>query len=384
MSFPFSAFFRPARSAWGNAPRFVFTGIVVLVYATCFWEHTLPFPGARGAACLGAGLAFALLGLADLGAVCQEAGLAGKLAYVAIQTALLAVMLWTSRLSGELDICIYPLVGVMVAILPAIWGAAGVTFIYALTVGMEGHFYGTHAAQHWAIGMLPAFGFDIMFTLLAIKANAARVRAEELSAEVERLAVVQERNRLAREIHDSLGHYLTTIHAQLQGAEAVHGSDPGRALKALGQARELARDALVEVRHSVEALKAEPAQQPLDTRLRILAAAAEGWGVVVTVTVLGPPRALPPDAEHALYRSAQEGLTNVRKHAQARRAAVELDYRDGACVRVGIVDDGCGAAATDAGHGLRGVRERIEALGGRVSAASPAEGGFRLQVEIPA
>ena len=217
-----------------------------------------------------------------------------------------------------------------------------------------------------------------------MREKSERYRAEALSAEIEKLAVIQERNRLAGEIHDSLGHYLTTIHVQLEAARAIHAADPAGALEAVAKAQDLSRDALVEVRRSVGALQADKAPVPLVARLRDLASVTDGWGAAVSLEVLGAARGLAPGTEHALFRAAQEGLTNVRKHAQARSARVTLDYRDPARVVVRVIDDGRGAEYAAIGRGLEGLHARISALGGRVLAENQPNGGFGLQVEIPA
>lgn len=248
---------------------------------------------------------------------------------------------------------------------------------------VEDYFYGHGSVLPYSISLLPALGFVVIFTRIAVREKAARARAESLSDEVGRLAVIRERNRLAREIHDSLGHYLTTLHVQLEAARTIHAEDPVRALEAVAKAQGLARDALVEVRRSVGALQADSAPAPLTERLRDLAAATDGLGAKVSIEVLGTARNLAPEAEHALFRAAQEGLTNVRKHAHARTAAVIMDYRDAGRVLVRVTDDGRGAASAPAGHGIGGLRQRIAALGGTVVAGNPAEGGFCLQVEIP-
>jgi signal transduction histidine kinase len=171
---------------------------------------------------------------------------------------------------------------------------------------------------------------------------------------------------------------------QLEAARAIHSADPSRALEAVAKAQGLVRDALVEVRRSVGALQADSVPVPLTARLNGLALATDGWGAAVSLEVCGESRALAPEVEHALFRATQEGLTNARKHAQAQSVLVMLDYRDSRRVFVRVTDDGRGAAAGPAGHGLAGLRERIAGLGGRVVAESQPGGGFRLQVEIPA
>jgi signal transduction histidine kinase len=94
---------------------------------------------------------------------------------------------------------------------------------------------------------------------------------------------------------------------------------------------------------------------------------------------------MPLGLEHALFRSAQEGLTNVRKHASATAVEVSLDYRTAGRVLLAITDNGLGGNGTDAtGFGLVGIRERIEVLGGRVAAGNRPGGGFALSIEVPA
>ena len=104
-----------------------------------------------------------------------------------------------------------------------------------------------------------------------------------------------------------------------------------------------------------------------------------------SVQIEGVARPLPSGVEHALFRAAQEGLTNVRKHAGAQEASLVLDFRAPDQVRLEIADNGRGAPSVDPrGFGLVGLRERIELLGGRVEAGPRPEGGFRLRVEVPA
>jgi signal transduction histidine kinase len=105
-----------------------------------------------------------------------------------------------------------------------------------------------------------------------------------------------------------------------------------------------------------------------------------------TLAVEGEPRKLPPGVEHALYRAAQEGLTNIRKHARATNALVRLDFRKPQHIVLELADNGVGADghATSSGFGLRGLRERIELLGGTVSSGNRLGGGFALRVEVPA
>jgi signal transduction histidine kinase len=136
------------------------------------------------------------------------------------------------------------------------------------------------------------------------------------------------------------------------------------------------------VRRSVGALRTDAARPPLPDALRELATHGEP---VPTLSIEGAPRPLAPGIEHALFRAAQEGLTNIRKHARATQALVRLDFRTPSRIVLELSDNGVGApAATGSGFGLQGLRERIEIIGGTVNAANRLEGGFALRVEVPA
>ena len=369
---------------WRCAASLAFAATVALAYLSALWDRTIDPASRQGAACLVLGVIYALLGTIDYALFRQSVSGRARVLYLCTQGILLLAIFLTCRLSSQMSLCVYPLVAATVTLLGPAAAMVGVTLLFAMILAVEGHYYGSGPLGRWSISMLPAFGFVVIFTRMALREKAARTRAESLSAEVEKLAVFQERNRLAREIHDGLGHFLTTIHVQLEAARTIHSTEPGRALEAVAKAQGLARDALVEVRRSVGTLQADTTPAPLAGRLRDLAAATDGWGAAVSLEILGEVRTLAPEVEHALFRSAQEGLTNVRKHAQARTALVTLDYRDTGRIFVRVTDDGRGVAAGPAGRGLTGLRERISTLGGRVVAENPPGGGFSLQVEIPA
>jgi signal transduction histidine kinase len=369
---------------WHCAASLAFAATVALGYLSAFWERDIDVTVARGVWCVLLGVLYAFLGTIDYTFFRERVSGPWRILYLCAQGGLLLAILLTSRLSAEMFLCVLPLVAATVSLFDPVAALLGVAVLFGMTIAVESRLYGAGAIARWSMSMLPAFGFVAIFTRIAIREKAARARAEALSTEVEQLAVIQERNRLAREIHDSLGHFLTTIHVQLEAAKTIHATDPDGALAAVAKAQHLVREALGEVRRSVSTLQADRTPAPLAARLRELAAATDGWGAAVSIETLGPARALAPEAEHALFRAAQEGLTNVRKHAHAQTTVVLLDYRDPGRICMRVTDDGRGAAAGPAGYGLAGLRERIAALGGRVVAENPADGGFRLQVEIPA
>jgi signal transduction histidine kinase len=213
----------------------------------------------------------------------------------------------------------------------------------------------------------------------------ANTRLREQAAQADELATTRERNRLAREIHDGVGHYLTVIKVQLEAARAAFDREPATAQHAITVSERLAGEALDELRHSVSALRTDARRAGLIEDLRQLANDSEPPPEFV---VTGTPRSLPTAIEHALFRVAQEGLTNVRKHARAGHTSVTLDFCASARVRLAIADDGVGLGAAtvqpERGYGLAGLRERVALLGGELRAATRAGGGCVVEVEVPA
>jgi signal transduction histidine kinase len=260
--------------------------------------------------------------------------------------------------------------------------------------------------QGWAAvpGLLLPFFSAVLFTLvlmlLAVSSERARGEVERYAGELgeanrqlrqyavqaEELAATRERNRLAREIHDSLGHYLTVVNVQLEAGRAVLERDPKLARDALDKAQAFTRQGLQEIRHSVAALRASPLdEQTLVDALRRVVEESRAGGLAAELHVLGESRTLTPQIELTLYRAAQEGLTNVRKHARAAAVRLLLDFRP-ASVCLSVSDDGVGAAGAEreGGFGLLGLRERTQLLGGQLRVRTAPGEGFTLEVEAPA
>ncbi|MBL7255425.1 sensor histidine kinase [Paractinoplanes lichenicola] len=222
------------------------------------------------------------------------------------------------------------------------------------------------------VGMALAEGLREGLSLFAVGAFAAVVtrllmREQTARQQAERVAVLEERNRVARDIHDGLGHALTVVQMQIKAARAA----PERADEMLAKAQEQAEKALQEVRRSVGALREERA--PLPEALRELG----------SVDVRGEPRGLPAEAEESLFRAAQEGVTNAHKHARATNVTLHLDYTAAGTVSLEVRDDGVGGDETGGGFGLVGLRERAARLGGRVTFDSAPGAGATLRMEVP-
>ena len=211
----------------------------------------------------------------------------------------------------------------------------------------------------------------------------AHEQLRDYAAQAERLATAQERNRVARDIHDGLGHSLTVVQMQVKAARAVLPADPAKADDVLAKAQQQSEEALGAVRRSVRALREPRSTGPLPEALRVLAEESTAAGVPTRLDVSGTERPLPDEAREALYRAAQEGLTNVRKHARADHADLLLDYGESA-VRVEVRDDGVGTGDDGSpGFGLVGLRERAAHLGGRLRVESAPGTGCTLTMEVP-
>jgi len=217
----------------------------------------------------------------------------------------------------------------------------------------------------------------------ALAAFGGQVRAQNQrlrrQAEQER-----ERARMAREIHDVLAHSLAALTMQLEVGEAM--LDRGRlepAQEAVRRAGHLARQGLAETRQAIEMLRGDPVPLPDLLELLISEFRADA-GAAVDYSVEGPPADLEPDRTLALYRAAQEGLTNAHKHARDAAVRVALRYRPAVAVLT-VENDPSGqeSPGDGGGYGLAGLRERVELAGGRLE-AGPAGRGYRMEVTVPA
>ena len=281
----------------------------------------------------------------------------------------------------------------------------GIAVVSVLTLSLYAvnvwRWHGWRGLPYGLVAFSFAMLFTLVFTLLAVSAEKSRAEVQRLAGalseanrklreyavQAEELAVTRERNRLAREVHDTLGHYLTVVNVQLEAERAVRDRDPARACDALDRAQSLTQEGLREIRRSVATLRASPLDnRSLADALAQLVAEGCAAGLRISFQVVGEVRLLAPPAELTLYRAGQEGLTNVRKHAPAARVRMTLDFQQPARVRLSLSDDGPGASQDtlgQAGFGLLGLRERTQLLGGEVLVRTAPGQGFSLTVEVP-
>lgn len=210
----------------------------------------------------------------------------------------------------------------------------------------------------------------------------ANVRLRAFALEAERTAETRERNRLAREIHDTLGHTLTGIAAGLDACIVLVDAAPAVVKKQLEKIRETARHGLVDVRRSVKKLRPDDLEKmPLQQAIKkVIAEFSASSGVEIQLVELGWPEKLREDEEEVIYRIVQEGITNARRHGRATKVTVTCGLEPGRFYII-IADNGEGCAELKQGFGLRHMEERLELLHGRLRYWS--DKGFTLEATIP-
>jgi signal transduction histidine kinase len=241
------------------------------------------------------------------------------------------------------------------------------------------------AAPGWVVACLLA-GMVVRSRRQAMRAIRDRAeQAERTRDEEARARVAEERLRIARDLHDVVGHSFAAVHVQARAAAALLDSDPVGVRQALAAIEATSRDSLREIRATLSALRRDGPRPVLagPAPLRELLAPVRAAGLDVQATV-DDELALPAAVGHVVYRVVQESLTNVLRHAQASTVTLRV-AGDGRGVRVEVRDDGRGSAepAVLDGHGLTGMRERVAAVGGRLEAGPVAEGGWRVTGWVP-
>lgn len=264
----------------------------------------------------------------------------------------------------------------------------------------------THPEEVHYLGIF-SLGLIFVMTMahMVMKEKASRTRAEQLfgalenshhqlkryAEQVAELATAKERNRLARDIHDSLGHYLTVINVQLEMALAIRGKSPREADQAISNAKRLASDALQDVRRSVGTLRSGQEGFSCASAVTALVEHVRTSQFDADLHITGSEAGFSQQGLIALYRAAQEGLTNVQKHAGTAHARVELVFETHSA-RLCMSDNGCGFEQTHhqdtrsertKSYGLQGLQERLELVGGLLQIKSSPGAGTTLVVTVP-
>jgi signal transduction histidine kinase len=269
----------------------------------------------------------------------------------------------------------------------------------ACTAGRAAIYYQTVAANSG--GMLPPkypliftieqhlyniFSFVLVAAMVRtmVSERVSRLRAEQLAEDVESLIVTNERSRISRDIHDGLGHTLTSLNIQLEVAKTMFDKERDVSREALGVAKDLASDSLAEVRRSVHMIReADPTPFNLSEAVTGLAARAKR-NHDLNIDVVVDPAELPLFKAHNVFCIVQEALTNAQRHANAKNIQIACK-KDAAGLDVRIIDDGSGFNPIDdlQGLGLRSMNERAEGLGGKLNIESAPGQGTRVQITVP-
>lgn len=237
----------------------------------------------------------------------------------------------------------------------------------------------------------------LIFTQMAVTELKARMRLESLARElseankhlqeyaerVKELTITQERNRMAREIHDGLGHYLTILNMQLKAAAATIKKDSRKSEKMVNSAIQLTGEALIDVRNSVFALRQEQGEIiPLEERIKgILDSIPKD--TQVNFKCMGNIGTINPQMDLTLYRAAQEMVSNVIKHSEAKNVELILDSTDRTTIKLACRDDGKGSDSYEDGFGIIGLEERVKLLKGDLIIETSKGNGFFINIRIP-
>jgi signal transduction histidine kinase len=269
---------------------------------------------------------------------------------------------------------------------PALWGlgavlALGVAWIVLdpADVGLTMHLQGLAWLSPWVIAWL--LGSLVRSRRLYVQAQRREQEERALTA------VAEERNRIARELHDVIGHSVSVMTVQASAVRRLMRADQGKERAALETVEATGREAMVEMRRMVGVLRSgsgapDLAPPPTLDQLDRLVENFRRAGLEVDVVTEGEAAALPPGLDLTAYRLVQEALTNTLRHAEAERAVIRFCYRPGV-LALSVRDDGRGADGSDPGNGLLGMQERVAVYGGTLTAGNAAGGGYELRAELP-
>jgi signal transduction histidine kinase len=296
--------------------------------------------------------------------------------------------------NGGTWMILLPLVSESIQHLPVVWSVVVVFITWLISFVPMLRLTDLASVLSPAMAYLSAIVFVAVFTASIMREQKMRrelaeanQRLREYTSQIERNAILEERNRLAREIHDGLGHYLTAVNIQLKAAQAILEQDPSAAIQAVNKAQTLSEEALADVRRSVTALRTDqPVSQKASLVITPLVESNSSDGLKILFNLTGNEVDLPPHVVFTIYRIVQEALTNTRKHAQASSVNISLKYLADH-LELSVADDGVGmdlnADRSTSHFGLLGLKERVQMMGGNVDIQSSPGAGMTLLVSLP-
>lgn len=345
------------------------------------------------------GIAYITVGIYGFSFINKSTRTIDRLGYFLLQLVIGGFIVYYTNGKGVSALILLPLVSHSAMLLDQDW-----------MFGVNAAIIGTYATatfaytQSWQSvwSQLPIFFVGqvliLIFTQMALTERKARIRQEKLLNElgeanrhlseyanqVKELTLTQERNRLAREIHDGLGHYLTTLNMQIKAAEAMIERDNQKARHMLSDAEELSTQALVDVRNSVYALRMDDSEGgTLEERIRKLISSSNVRQMKIDFEIKGEVRSVTPQVDLTIFRACQEGINNAMKHSDADLLSIELNYEEPAIISLVISDNGTGADEIQSGFGLIGIRERVRLLNGSVDVSTATGIGFTISMRLP-
>jgi signal transduction histidine kinase len=220
--------------------------------------------------------------------------------------------------------------------------------------------------------------FVLLLGSIWVEEQKSRQKAERLTQQVETLAVDLERNRIARDIHDTLGHSLTSLDVQIELAQRLQATEPARAQKSIDLAKQLSSQALDNVRQALGTMQ----RSNFDLKEAIIALGDQNLPFQVIIDVQFPQLSL--QSSYQLYCIVQESLTNIQKHAQASKVSIEGSIVSGGTI-LEICDDGQGFDPNKShpGFGLRNMKERVQCLGGNFQLHTKVRAGTKIKIFVP-
>ncbi len=345
------------------------------------------------------GILYVFFGIYGFSLASKSERLFIRLSYFAIQLMLGGLLLYLSQGVDIAPLLLFPLAGQAVLALPprpmiAINSLIGFCYIMIMR----------NFANQWVtvLNSLPWYLIGQIFMIIFLQTGLEEDKAhqdnmrllrelelanhnlQEYASQIEEFTLTRERNRIAREIHDGVGHYLTVINMQIQAAMAVMDTRPERAKQTLDRAASQAKEALKEIRSSITVLRDQPDENiPLETKLKRQIQQMEDSQVKTHLNILGDIPVLPSQFEHTIYRTVQEGIQNCIKHSKASNLWITLDYTKKGKIQLEIRDDGRGAESGSNGFGLTSLRERVVLQKGEFRSGDHPSGGFYITVEVP-
>ena len=332
----------------------------------------------------------------------------GKPIYKVIYTTIEILLILLTSLTGNRAIRLFPFLYLILVTrsclifeLPGRLVITGLSFTFFLLT-LQHRFnripaspYAQERLRFFPLILVLLFGLILVFVLLLMNAVLAERQSREKLAianeqlrkyalRIEDQATLQERNRIAREIHDSLGHSLTALNLQLETALKLWQSDSTKAYTFLAQAKNLGSQALQDVRQSVSAMRDPLLGRSLKRAIAILAEEFERSTGITPICQIQFSYPLPTEVSTAVYRIVQEALTNISRYALASEVKIQLQVT-ATDLRLIIADNGKGfqLSQNTTGFGLQSMRDRTQALGGTLNIITAPNSGCTITAEIP-